>query len=274
MTDVRTSPSEADVSSPKPNRSRWVVAAVVFTLVALLPLARWLDSYNYVLQVGITILMWIAMTSSWNILGGYTGYISLGHNVFFGIGAYVGGMMLVETGISPFVTAPLAGLVATILPPGGRYPWHYDTNELVVTIPIQAPVAGGRFEFHRSLRAPGDENLGGLRAVVDGTYTTPPTIVEGAPGDLQLFRGRYSLHRVTAVEGAIPRHTLVLSYASHPGTIGPLDRTRSVYGRVRSAAPMSRASVSRAKSALCFCGHRIWYVSRRCGMIPSRARPR
>jgi branched-chain amino acid transport system permease protein len=56
--------------------------------------------------------MWIAMTSSWNILGGYTGYISLGHNVFFGVGGYVAGMLLIELGWSPFVTAPLAGLFA------------------------------------------------------------------------------------------------------------------------------------------------------------------
>ena len=115
MTDVRTSPSEADMSETKPNRIRWIVLAVVFTLVALLPMARFLDSYNYVLQVGIVILMWIAMTSSWNILGGYTGYISLGHNVFFGVGAYVGGVLLVETGMSPFLSAPIAGLVAMIL---------------------------------------------------------------------------------------------------------------------------------------------------------------
>jgi branched-chain amino acid transport system permease protein len=116
MTDVvRTSPSDADVQPRKVNRSRWVVLAVVLTLVALLPFARFLDSYNYVLQVGITILMWIAMVSGWNILGGYTGYISLGHNVFFGVGAYVSGVLLVEAGISPFLSAPLAGVVAFAL---------------------------------------------------------------------------------------------------------------------------------------------------------------
>ena len=115
MTDVQTPPQEAAATSSTPNRSRWIVLAVVFAFVALLPLARWLDSYNYVLQVGTIILMWVAMASSWNILGGYTGYTSLGHNVFFGIGAYVGGMLLVEAEISPFITAPLAGLVALIM---------------------------------------------------------------------------------------------------------------------------------------------------------------
>jgi branched-chain amino acid transport system permease protein len=115
MTDIaETSPPETEVKPANRSRSKWIVLAVVVALVALLPFARFLDSYNYVLQVGITILMWIAMTSAWNILGGYTGYISLGHNVFFGIGAYVSGVMLVEWGISPFISAPIAGLVAFI----------------------------------------------------------------------------------------------------------------------------------------------------------------
>ncbi len=115
MTDVVHTPSEPDVQPSKPNRSRWIVLGVVFAFVALLPMARFLDTYNYVLQVGIVVLMWIAMASSWNILGGYTGYTSLGHNVFFGVGAYVGGILLVEAGLSPLLTAPIAGLVALIL---------------------------------------------------------------------------------------------------------------------------------------------------------------
>ena len=37
------------------------------------------------------IYMNIAIASSWNIIGGYAGYISLGHNVFFAIGGYFSG---------------------------------------------------------------------------------------------------------------------------------------------------------------------------------------
>ena len=130
---------------------------------------------------------------------------------------------------------PLAGLVATMLPPGGRYPWHYDTNEFVVTIMIQRPTDGGRFEYWPNLRAPGDENLDGLAAVLDGSDRTGVRATDNGPGDLQLFLGRYSLHRVTDVSGPAARHVLVLSYAEQPGLIGPLDRTRRVYGRVTEA---------------------------------------
>ena len=140
---------------------------------------------------------------------------------------------------------PLAGLVATIMPPGGQYPWHYDTNEFVVSIMIQKPQSGGRFEYHKDLRCIGNENLDGLDSVLrgkglqeSGLRSTGPRVArmtEWAPGDLQIFRGRYSLHRVTTVHGSSSRHVLVLSYADRPGVIGPLDRTRSVYGRVTEA---------------------------------------
>ncbi len=130
---------------------------------------------------------------------------------------------------------PLAGLVATVLPPGGCYPWHYDTNEYVVTIMLQRPTSGGRFEYHQDLRRPGDENLDGLGAVLAGRPAKAPRVLDPDPGDLQLFLGRYSLHRVTEVDGPRPRHVLVLSYAKQPGVIGPVDRTRSVYGRITEA---------------------------------------
>lgn len=128
---------------------------------------------------------------------------------------------------------PLAGLVATVLPDGGQYGWHYDTNEFVVTISISPAQRGGDFEFVPDLRTPGDENLEGLRRVLFGQRDKVQT-ADCAAGSLQLFLGRYALHRVTEVSGS-DRLTLVLSYADRPGIIGPLDRTRRVYGRVTEA---------------------------------------
>ncbi|HVR77365.1 MAG TPA: branched-chain amino acid ABC transporter permease [Acidimicrobiia bacterium] len=100
----------------KPGRTSRIVALTIFMAVAiLLPAWRDMGFYNYVLQIGAVVFMWIAMTSSWNILGGYTGYISLGHNVFFAVGGYVSGMLLLEFGWSPFATALLAGVVSLAL---------------------------------------------------------------------------------------------------------------------------------------------------------------
>jgi hypothetical protein len=55
------------------------------------------------------------------------------------------------------------------------------------------------------------------------------------PGDLQIFKGRYSLHRVTWVGGARPRYTVIFSFAKEPGMVGRVERTRQLYGKVLPA---------------------------------------
>lgn len=117
-TETAPSPMQSEPTqlSPKPGRkSRLAALAAVTLVIVLLPLWRTMGSYNYVLQVATVIFMWIAMTSSWNILGGFTGYISLGHNVFFAAGGYVSGLLLLEFGWSPFYTALLAGVFSLLL---------------------------------------------------------------------------------------------------------------------------------------------------------------
>ncbi|MEP1123206.1 MAG: hypothetical protein ABJH68_04855 [Ilumatobacter sp.] len=136
---------------------------------------------------------------------------------------------------------PLAGLVATVLPPTGAYPWHYDTNEYVATIMTRKPDVGGTFEYCADLRGPDSENLAGLADVLSGDHPEMIRSVEIEPGDLQLFLGRYSLHQVTPTAGVTDRHVMVFSYADRPGVIGPVDRTRAVYGRVTEAHLVAEA---------------------------------
>ena len=53
------------------------------------------------------------------------------------------------------------------------------------------------------------------------------------PGDLQLFKGRYSLHRVSTVHGRpTARHTAIFAYSERPGVVGSVARTRQLFGRV------------------------------------------
>jgi branched-chain amino acid transport system permease protein len=85
-----------------------------FFLYPLLPVITG-NNYNYSLHVLLFIFLYIAMASSWNILGGYTGYISLGHNVFFAVGGYMAGTLLAYNGLSPFITWPLAGIMALLV---------------------------------------------------------------------------------------------------------------------------------------------------------------
>src|SRR3546814_8578402 len=94
------------------DRVPWLPLALVALLAALPLLQLTGGGYNYLRHIVLYAMMYAAMASSWNILGGYTGYISLGHNVFFCIGGYFSGIVLAYTGVSSILTAPLAGLVA------------------------------------------------------------------------------------------------------------------------------------------------------------------
>jgi branched-chain amino acid transport system permease protein len=69
-----------------------------------------------VTSMAVFTLMFAGMATAWNILAGYSGYISLGHAAFFGIGAYALALMCQEWnvpgGYVPFLLLPLVGLVA------------------------------------------------------------------------------------------------------------------------------------------------------------------
>ncbi|MDR5694023.1 MAG: branched-chain amino acid ABC transporter permease [Armatimonadota bacterium] len=83
--------------------------------LALFPLLQVASGrFNYWLHMLLFTFLNVTMAASWNIIGGYAGYISLGHNVFSGIGGYVAGALLIFYGLSPFLTAPLAGVVACL----------------------------------------------------------------------------------------------------------------------------------------------------------------
>lgn len=145
---------------------------------------------------------------------------------------------------------PLAGLVVTILDDGGELAWHYDTNEFVVSIVLQEAEQGGLFQYCPQLRRPGNENLAGLAAVLGDDSSDRIVTRSLRAGDLQIFAGRYSLHRVTRVSGRRQRRVAVLGYADRPGVIGPLDRTRAVYGRVTEAHLVAAEAEQRAPDGL------------------------
>ncbi|MDO9534024.1 MAG: branched-chain amino acid ABC transporter permease [Bacillota bacterium] len=66
------------------NYIKTAVIAVLLLVLFLIPQI----ATTYTTSVALNILMWIGMATSWLILAGFTGYISLGHGAFLGIGAY------------------------------------------------------------------------------------------------------------------------------------------------------------------------------------------
>ena len=104
----------AKARQPKSSTSRGKKIFLVVLLLVLfsIPLLQFVvGGMNYWLHMLLVVFMYIAMASSWNIIGGYAGYTSLGHNVFFAVGGYFTGILLVYFDVSPFLTAPVAGLV-------------------------------------------------------------------------------------------------------------------------------------------------------------------
>ncbi len=126
---------------------------------------------------------------------------------------------------------PLADVIVNMAEAGAGFPWHFDTNNFTVTLAIQNAEQGGAFEYAPGIRENG-ENFDAVREVLDGT-STRVTSLTLEPGDLQLFRGRYSLHRVAPLKGPRRRYVAIFSYVEEPGMVGSPERTRQLYGRVR-----------------------------------------
>jgi hypothetical protein len=127
---------------------------------------------------------------------------------------------------------PLSGLVLNVIPPGRAHPWHFDTNEFTVSLLTTQSEVGGVFEYCPGIRSARAENLEDVAAVLAGRGERLIRRLPLRPGDLQLFTGRYSLHRVTEVSGATARHTAIFAYSERPDVVGTVARTRQLFGRV------------------------------------------
>lgn len=127
---------------------------------------------------------------------------------------------------------PLAGVVVNVMKEGQQLAWHYDTNEFIVSLLTRKPSEGGAFEYVPDLRQPGDEQYDEVEKVLDGNSDRVRRLSLEL-GDLQIFKGRFSLHRV--VKGQGERHTVIFGYAKEPGFIGRVERTRKVHNRVTQA---------------------------------------
>jgi branched-chain amino acid transport system permease protein len=87
-------------------------AIVFFGLAGLAPLvvrdAFFLDSL-------VLIVLWGAAAAAWNVAGGYAGQVSLGHSVFFGLGAYAAALSGTRWGLSPWIGLLIGALIATAI---------------------------------------------------------------------------------------------------------------------------------------------------------------
>jgi branched-chain amino acid transport system permease protein len=81
---------------------------LLLLVLALLPFV--LPSYRTAFV--LSTFMYITLASSWNIIAGYTGYVSFGHAAFFGLGAYTTSLLILKLGAHWLLAATAGGLVA------------------------------------------------------------------------------------------------------------------------------------------------------------------
>ncbi|WP_413207629.1 branched-chain amino acid ABC transporter ATP-binding protein/permease [Rhodospirillum sp. A1_3_36] len=101
---------------PIPKTSLALVA-----LLAALFLTPVVIGDEFIYHVFITICVFGALSTAWNIVGGFAGQLSLGHMIFYGIGSYVG-VILMGHGISPWIGMFVGAAVAVVVAVAISYP--------------------------------------------------------------------------------------------------------------------------------------------------------
>jgi branched-chain amino acid transport system permease protein len=112
-----TSPAARPVRKPLPAWERHLpriyLAILVIAVVGLLLYPRVASAYN--LTLALTVLLTITMATSWNIISGFTGYTSFGHAGFFGIGSYIGALLIFNKVTSWIPATIVAGLGTALI---------------------------------------------------------------------------------------------------------------------------------------------------------------
>jgi hypothetical protein len=131
----------------------------------------------------------------------------------------------------------------SVMDEGGCQQWHFDTNEVNITLLLQAPEAGGEFEYVPLIRSTENENYDRVRRVLDGERAGIVQLRQ-QPGMLVLFKGHHSIHRVAPVRGARRRFQSILAHNTRPGVVGSLESSILHYGpRVRESAALAEAAL-------------------------------
>ena len=136
-----------------------------------------------------------------------------------------------QAGLYPYAD-PLSSINIHYAERGQELGWHFDHSSFAITLLIQKPAAGGRFEYLKDLRdaGAGEMNFEGVGALLDGAVA--PEVLTMEPGTLVLFRGRNSVHRVSPNESDVTRMLAVLAYNAEPGVALSESARQTFYGRL------------------------------------------
>lgn len=123
---------------------------------------------------------------------------------------------------------PLRSVALNIMPDGGEFGWHYDASEFTLSLVIKSPKSGGEFEYYPNVRQLcDDKNYEIMRTIFEGSNVGVKKIRFGE-GDIHIFRGKNTVHRVNKVSGQ--RYSIIMCYSSAEGFVGKSESSRRFYG--------------------------------------------
>ncbi len=92
------------------SRENIAIAAVIGVLCIVPLIVR----SPYALHLFILSMVYAMLASSWNLMNGYAGLFTFGHQAFFGIGAYGSALLAMNAGYSPWITLWFGGVLAAL----------------------------------------------------------------------------------------------------------------------------------------------------------------
>jgi len=115
--------------------------------------------------------------------------------------------------------------------PGDALGWHFDNSDFTITLLIKNCTKGGVYEYFTDMRhkEDGSENFELVENILDNKI--PPSIQQANEGDLMIFKGNKSLHRVTDVLDG-ERILVTFNYNNQKGLSLSEQSRKTFFGRI------------------------------------------
>ncbi|MEU6644747.1 branched-chain amino acid ABC transporter permease [Saccharomonospora sp. NPDC046836] len=112
-------PSDSDLLTVHIDRPRTTVRVAKFAglvaLAAVVVAFPGMAPDSFILSVGVVIMSYAVLATSWNFVGGFTGYISLGHAAYSGLGGYATALLILRADVNPWLALVLGAVIVALL---------------------------------------------------------------------------------------------------------------------------------------------------------------
>lgn len=92
-------------------RLKWMTYGLIVIMLLIIPVF----ANDHILMTLIVALHFSYLSQCWNLMGGYTGQLSMGHSIFYGVGAYVSTLLLLKLGVTPWIGLFIGGAAAALI---------------------------------------------------------------------------------------------------------------------------------------------------------------